>query len=235
MKIDVVGSGCTWTRGLSTSFVINDEILFDVPLGSFKSLMHDYNLEKINYIIISHFHSDHFNDIHLVLDYIFNRYPNKKLTIIAPNGCFERICTLFRLIEVSYLEEYLKDLEFIVCENGKKFKLGQYDFKCFKMTHGKVDAYGFIIDHNNVKVGFTGDTAMCNNVHKILKKTKGCFIDCANVQPNNKHLSVGEVVELSHEYSDCKLFLVHLSIYSIEQLEKLNIQYPHQSEVINIE
>ena len=108
MKIDVVGCGCTWTRQLSTSFIINDEILFDTPQGSFKTLLHNYNLSKINYIFISHFHSDHFLDLHLVLDYIFNHYPDKKLTIFAPAGCCERLCGLFRLIEVAYLEEVLR-------------------------------------------------------------------------------------------------------------------------------
>lgn len=236
MKIDVVGSCCTWTRELSTSFIINDEILFDVPEGSFKSLMHDYGFEKIKYIVISHFHSDHFIDIHLVLDYIFNHYPDKKLTIIAPAGCFERLCTLFRLIEVSYLEELLKNrVTFIVCENGKKFKLGEYDFKCYKMTHGNLDAYGFIIEHNKIKVGFTGDTAMCNNVHKILKKVNSCFIDSANTQQNNKHLSAGEVVSLQKEYPDCKLHFVHLSSFSAKEFDKLGLCYPKQGDVINIE
>ena len=88
MKIDVVGSMCTWTKKLSTSYIINDEILFDTPQGTFKTLFEDYDILKTNYIIISHFHSDHFMDIHLVMDYLYH-HTKKKITIIAPKGCRE--------------------------------------------------------------------------------------------------------------------------------------------------
>lgn len=235
MKIDIVGSACTWVKPLSTSFIINDEILFDCPQGSFKTLMNDYKLDKIKYIIITHFHSDHFMDLHLVFDYLFRNFPQSRFTVIAPKGCFERLCSLFRLIEVAYLEEYLKErVCFIDSENGKKIKLGNYNFKCFKMVHGSLDAYGFIID-DGVKVGFTGDTSMCNNVHKILKKSKACFIDTANFEIDKKHLSVSEVMNLKQEYPDCKLHMVHICTPSAKEITKLGETYPKQAEIIEIE
>jgi len=236
MKIDVVGNGCTWTKELSTSFIINDEILYDVPQGSFKRIMHEYDLSKINYIIISHFHSDHFADLHIVLDYLFNNYPDKNYTIIAPKGCYERICSLFRIFEVSYREQYLKErVTFIDCENGKKFKLGGFKFKAFQMFHRNLDCFGFVIEENGVKVGFTSDTAMCNNVRKILKASKACFIDSSNVQPNNKHLSYQEVLSLQEEFPDCKIHMIHLSEDAMKQLDSLKKAYPKEKDVIYID
>ena len=235
MKIDVIGNGCTWTKELSTSYIINDEILFDVPQGSFKTLFKKYNLDKINYIIISHFHSDHFGDLHIVLDYIFNCRPDAKPTIIAPAGCKEKICAMFRLFEISYFEEYLKErVNFITLENLSKFKLDKYKLKSFKMTHANIDSYGIIIEENGVKVGFSGDTSMCNNVRKILKKSQACFIDSANIDKNNKHLSVSEVNELEKEFTECKVYRIHLSDLAINELNKNRIYYPKQGETIEI-
>lgn len=236
MKIQIVGSSCTWTRELSTSYIINDEILFDVPQGSFKTLYLDYGFDKISTIVISHFHSDHFADLHIVLDYIFRHFPKRKLTILAPKGCAQRVQAMFRLFELSHLLPHLEEfVTFIECENGKKLKLGKYSFKCFKMLHGSLDSYGFLIDEGGNKVGFTGDTAMCNNLHKILKKAKVCFIDTAGVEVTQKHLCVGEVVGLAKEYPDCNLVKIHLSSYAMQELDYLGESYSRDGDVVIVE
>lgn len=234
MKIDLVGCMCTWTKKLSTSYIINDEILFDVPQGSFKTIFEDYDLMKIKYIIISHFHSDHFMDIHLVIDYIYHHSKNK-ITIIAPKGCRERLSSMFKIVEVTYLENVLDQMyTFIECENNKIIKLGDYKIKAFKMVHQNLDCYGFTISDKFVTVGFTADSAMCNNVRKIISKSKATFIDCSSTEINNKHLSADEVHALIKEFSNCKIYPVHRSIYSEARLDELGIFYPHQADIINI-
>ncbi len=234
MKIDVVGSMCTWVLDLSTSYIINDEFLFDAPQGSFKTLMNVYDLSKIKYIIISHFHSDHFMDLHLVIDFIAHHSNVPKIKIIAPKGCKERLITLFRLIEISYLEEELnKKYEFIDAENNKIIKFDGYKIKCFKMLHNNLDSFGFLIEKDGVCVGFSGDTANCNNVRKIISKSKAVFIDTSNVAQNNKHLSIGEVATLANEFTDCKFYAIHLSVYSLNELKNHPALYhPKQGEVI---
>lgn len=233
MKIDIVGNGCTWTKQLSTSFIINDLLLFDVPEGSFKTIFHNYDLKKIRYIIISHFHSDHFLDIHLLLDFIFRHYSDRHLTIVAPKGCKERLISLFKLIEVPHLIAPLQErIEFVDLENGKKIKLGDLSLKAYRMAHKDLDAYGFIIEQYDTSVGFTGDTSMCNNVRKILKKSKACFIDSANINPDNKHLCLQEVAQLEKEFPDCKLYRIHLSLDSFKQLDLEKTYYPKEGETI---
>lgn len=234
MKIDVVGCMCTWTKNLSSSYIINDELMFDIPQGSFKTLFEDYDILKTKYIIISHFHSDHFMDIHLVLDF-FVHHSKEKLTIIAPKGCKERLKTMFRLVEVSYLEEALNDITFIECENNKIINLGDYKIKMFKMLHNNLDAYGFTIQQNGITIGFSGDSAMCNNVRKIISKSKVAFIDCAQVKVTNKHLCVEEVKGLIKDYPSCKIYPTHMSIFSIKELDKAGLPYPKQSDIVIVE
>jgi len=235
VKIDVVGSMCSWVKELSTSFIINDEILFDIPQGSFKTLLIDYDLTKIKHIIISHFHSDHFADIHLVLKYMDKCLKNN-ITIIAPKGCREHLISMFKIFEISYLQKFLDEkVNFIECENNKIIKLGNYKFKCFKMLHNDLDAYGFTIEVEGKTVGFTGDSAMCNNVHKILKKSQAAFVDSANVSVNNKHLCVGEVNQLSKEYSNCKIYAIHLAKHSLAELiQNTQLAHPKEGETIII-
>ena len=234
MKIDVVGSMCTWTKKLSTSFIINDEIIFDVPQGTFKTLFVDYDILKTKIIIISHFHSDHFMDLHLVLDYIYHHTDNR-ITLIAPKGCKERLSQLFKIIEIPYLEDMIVNrVDFIDCENNKIVKTNGYKIKIFKMQHINLDSYGFTIEKDGVNIGFSGDSAMCNNIRKIVAKSNAAFIDCAQTKINNKHLSAQEIKGLTDEFPDCKIYPVHLSIFSIEELKKLKIPFPEQGQIIEV-
>ena len=234
MKIDVVGSKCTWVKDLSTSYIINDEILFDVPQGSFKTLLNDYDLKKIKVVIISHFHSDHFGDIHLVLDVLSRT--KQKITIIAPRTCKERLIEMFKIFEVRFLESYISNyVDFIEEENNKIIKIEGYKIKCFKMEHIDVDSFGFTIEKDDKIIGFSGDTCMCNNVRKILKKSQIAFVDSSHLAVNNKHLCVGEVNLLAQEFPSCKIYAVHLSSPAEKELkENTNLYHPCQSEVVEI-
>lgn len=235
MKIDVVGCHCTWMIDLSTSFIINDEIALDAPQGSFKTLLTKYDITKIKYIFITHFHSDHFMDTHLLLDYLCHHCKNQRITIVAPKGCKERLFEMFKVVEVSYLENYINEMvDFIECENNKKFVLDGYKIKVFKMTHQNLDAYGYTIEKDNVKVGFTGDTCMCNNVYKIIKASKMVFIDASNVEPNHKHLSAQEVIDLSNEFKDTKIIPVHMSKFSKPILQE-HMMLPYEGQVFYID
>lgn len=236
MKVTIVGNMCTWTKELSTSYILNDDMLIDLPQGSFKTLYNDYDLNKIDYLLITHFHSDHFADIHLLLDIFFKRFDNKKLTILAPKGCKERIVQMLKLFEVGYIEKYLDDsVTFLDITDRATYKLSPYKIKAFKMQHKSLDAYGFIISDGKVKVGFSGDSIMCNSVHKILKHSLVAFIDSASVEPNNSHLTVKEVEDLSKEYSEVKIYPVHLSYKSQEELEKTGLEKTYPGQVVEIE
>ena len=54
MRIKIIGCSVTWSKENSTSFLINENLLFDVPQGSFKTLYHENDLTKTDFIIISH-------------------------------------------------------------------------------------------------------------------------------------------------------------------------------------
>lgn len=232
MKIDLVGNHCTWTKELSTSYIINDNMLFDVPLGSFKTLFNDYDIKKVEYIVISHFHSDHFGDLFLILD-VFSKL-GKPLTILAPKGCRQRIEMIMRAMDVTHLIPALDNFTFIDAENRKIVKMGKYKIKCFSVLHENLDAYGYVID-DGAKIGFSGDSAMCNNIRKIAKASQAMFIDSSSVVQNNKHLATFEVANLAKEFENTKFYPVHLSSNSQQTLKDFSLECTFQGQTIVIE
>ena len=231
MKVTIVGNHCTWTRALSTSFLINDELIVDVPQGSFKSLYRDYGLDNIKYILITHFHSDHFADLHLVIDILSRR--KGKYVILAPKGCKERLFSIFHAFGVPHLKKPVEEkFEFLECENGKSYSLGKYKIKTYKMIHGSLDAYGYIIDDGRVKVGFSGDTCMCNSLLKIIKKSNAIFIDASKIDENLNHLSVNEVLNLSREYKNTTFYPVHISDATKKLVKDFGLNETSEGQII---
>lgn len=230
MKIDIVGNHCTWTKDLCTSFVINDNMLFDVPQGSFGTLKRDYNLEKIDYIIISHFHSDHFGDLFLFIE---NMNPAKSVTIIAPKMCKERLLAQLKIYSISHNAYRLDNVKFIDAENNKIINLEGYKIKCYSVCHEGLDAYGYVID-DGVKVGFSGDSCMCNNIRKIASKSRAMFIDASSIEENKKHLATYQIKELSQEFPQTTFYPVHLSIGSEKTLNNFGLITTKQGQQIII-
>lgn len=64
MKVRVIGSGSMWTSYNSASYMIDDDILIDVPNGMCKNLFRmGINPRLIKNVLITHFHGDHYFDM----------------------------------------------------------------------------------------------------------------------------------------------------------------------------
>ena len=64
MKIKVIGSGSMWAGYNSASYMIDDDILVDMPNGMCKNMFRmNINPRNIVNVLITHFHGDHYFDI----------------------------------------------------------------------------------------------------------------------------------------------------------------------------
>ena len=130
-----------------------------------------------------------------------------------------------------HLKKYIDDhVTFIDCEDEKVVTLGQYKIKIYKVLHNWHDAYGFVIEKDGKKIGFSGDSAMCENLLKIIKESEAVFIDSSNIDSNNKHLSANEVMALSKEYPSCRFIPVHMTYRSRELLQK-ELEIPKEGQI----
>lgn len=80
--------GCT-TR-CNTSILV-DDILFDIGMGTVKQIERlKIYTKSINYLVLSHFHADHFLDIpNLLIGRGIRKETENKFTIIGPIGTRE--------------------------------------------------------------------------------------------------------------------------------------------------
>lgn len=232
MKVTVVGTSCTWFKRNNTSYIIDDDILLDVPEGSYKDIVKNIDIISLKGVLISHLHTDHALDLHIITTRFMreNHGRTTPLKIYAPKGTFDKIIGLHKLFYASddecEKESYAGKVEFIDIEDGMTFDIGEYNVTVYKVEHGKPESFAFSFkDKNGKVVGFSGDTRVCDNLHKMLDVSNYAFVEMSAVKPHMAHISINEFVELSNKYENVKMFPVHTSDECQEFAIKKGLNY----------
>lgn len=245
MIVDVIGTSCTWFERNNTSFVIDKSIILDTPNGSYKNIIKVMDFFKAEAILISHLHSDHFQDLHCfttqILRWAKKQGRTEKLRIYGPKGMLDALTKIMELtsasVEETKKEMYYDTMEFIDLYDGQVIELKDYSVEVCRMMHGRTESYGFIFkDKNNQKVSFSCDTSMCENLEKMLSSSKYAFVDTAlqTGLRNDRHLSIDEFMELEKKYDGCKMFPVHTCDENQEKAIDLGLNYLIDGEVVEL-
>ena len=220
MKVFVVGNGCTWFTRNDTSFIIDDKILLDTPTGSYKDILKHIDIFKLEAIIISHFHADHFGDFRIFATRFMreSEYQGRtqKLKVFGPVGILDKLIAHNTLMCGSEDERdknnLKKHIEFVELVDGDEFDVLGYHVQALSVDHGKVPCLAFLFtDENNKKIAFSGDTKECDALIDILKKSDVAFVDMAATELSRSHLDTESFVRLQEKYINCKMFPIHMS------------------------
>ena len=227
MRVRLVGRGHSWTKkSLCTSFVVDEKILVDVPQGSFKKLYFTTNIENVHTIIITHMHSDHWFDLHVIGCIITHRASTDKVVIYGPRKLKKALELQYKIGETSYIYNRLKSrVIFKTLRDGAEYTLPGYKMKAYKVEHCGIDAYGVVIRDSETSVGFTGDATLCEGVNGIVKDSSLVFIDSSNLYVDSKeHMSIRDFEHYRDVYPDKYFVPVHMSDNVVEYLEHNGIE-----------
>ena len=208
MKLKTVGTGALSVKERSSCSLIDDKILVDCGNGILKTLLEqNVDISKIETLLITHLHGDHFLDIpFLIMQRGFMSAENE-LTIYGPEGIEDAVATL---ISLSYAEikdwtirrdkAKVKFVEFKLLDNVEV--IDNYFVDSFKVMHGDFEpAYGFIVRKDDKAIGFSGDSLYCENIDKIINQSDISVLDMSFVEKSNKHMSVQDVEILSKKHN----------------------------------
>lgn len=226
MKVKLIGKGNSWTKDvLCTSYLINNDILLDIPEGSFKTIMNEIDINELSAVIISHMHSDHWLDFHLLAcKIIYNRNNVEKIKLYVPSNFEERLKKLCEIIETPQVYfDLMKRVELINIKESKNIKLKDLNINSFEMRHSDLECYGFTFSDNHCTIGFTCDTGICESVDKIINQSNLIFIDCSNIkQRGNNHLSIEVLDQYKVKFPNKKFIPIHQSDEVVEYLKIKN-------------
>lgn len=241
MKVTMVGTSCTWYSKNNTSFIIDDNMLFDISSGNYKDVIKSLDIFDLNAIFISHLHADHVGDLYVIttryIRELKKRDKKEKLRIYGPKGLAEFIVDYCRLCFGSADEldlNLLKNtIDFIEVYDGFVFEEGEYKIKALKMLHGNMDCYGYMFDDKKGKViSFSADTSKCDNLLQMLNNSNYAFVDMAAVSENIHHLHVDGFISLENTYKNCKMIPVHISDQAYELAKSYNMELHNDGDII---
>jgi ribonuclease BN (tRNA processing enzyme) len=243
MDITFLGTGNFATDRKCTSFVIDNQILFDIGYGITNALReNNLDTKDIRYLIISHFHGDHIGDIvHFLTRRLSKKESELPLTIIAPIGAKE----IVRKYLTAHFANDIKDIEkfipyydkcvdnIVEIKNGGQYKNDKFEIEAFKTLHSP-ESLGYIIKANNCKIGCSGDTEMCESLLQNIKNADNWVINCSHEKGDNKrNMSATEIIKIASGYKNKKFFGVHRNDYVIENLPT-NLFLPNDNDTVSI-
>ena len=243
MKVFAVGTGCNWFTRNNTSFILDDKILFDTPNGSYKQIIKNVDLFSLEGIIITHFHSDHFADMHVIATRFMRESDRigrkEKIKIYGPKGMLDELIEINRIFysapDELNKDNFLKHIDFVEVKAGDEFELCGYKVKVYEMNHFDIYALGYTFtDKNSVTVAFSGDTKDCESLQNMLAVSKVAFVDMAAPTPAKAHLDTEGFVKLQEQFSNCKMYPVHTSDMSLKFAKDNNLNIVNDGDTIII-
>jgi len=222
MKIKVLGTGAVPSSRRSCGYLIDGCILLDNPNGGWKLMENiGYDLLGIDDILITHFHADHYFDMPFVF---LSREgsTDKTLRIYCGESGPQYID---RSLELAFpdLYQFVKGIP-IEYHHEDSFTIKNYSVRRYPVIHGNLpDCYSYVFDDGRQKVGFSGDSCLCEGLIDAIKGCRHFIVECSKgsesaMKGGKAHMSVADLEKLLDMYPDCRFYTTHMTTASRQEL-----------------
>ena len=184
-----------------SSALVDDKILIDFCPDFVTALnTYDKDITKIEILLQTHPHSDHFDGGHFVTrwsEYAAKNLPH--LRIVASQKCLERMSEMIKANENIdiFSKTWQKDLNISLCplEHGQTTEIDDYFITAIESLHSvSQGSVLFLIEREGKKILYATDTVELSD--KALEALSGQNIDCVvldhtygNVENSDGHLN----------------------------------------------
>lgn len=229
MKVKMIGTGSIYVKERSACCLVDERILVDCGNGTIKTLL-QFNIDftKIDTLLITHLHGDHFLDIPFLI-MLRNSYNlQNEFKIYCPRGTEE---TVGKIIELAFpdindwteLRDKVK-VRFIEFDNLNNAEVVPgYFVNSYNVIHGEIkNAYGYTIKNNDKVIGVSGDSAYCNNIENIVKESDIAILDTSLINGNNLHMGINDIELILSKYNK-RIVATHMREETKTQLKEMKI------------
>lgn len=241
MRLTFIGTGTMGSTTRCNTSILIDDILFDAGSGTVKQIERlNIYTKAINYVVISHFHADHFLDIpnFLIGRKVRNELENK-ITFIGPVGLKKKTMELMNFTHGDGDEhrydnmEEKYNLEFVELQNEEAYCADNFKITAYSLNHGRCKIVnGYLLEKENNSISYACDTSICENFYKMCKKSDYMISDVSGLKTSQMHMGLEDYIKLHEQYRNCKFFAVHRGDYDTSGIDTVN--FPNDGENIEI-
>jgi phosphoribosyl 1,2-cyclic phosphodiesterase len=177
------------------------------------------NPMKVNILMVSHCHTDHYTDAEVILEAMTKGMTRKKGTIIGSRSVIDGYENWGPCISKYHLSKP----EVVVLEDGEHKLFDNLDITATKTMHGDPKAVGFKVEYDNFTISYTTDTEYFPELHK---NHEGADVLIASViragsERIRGHMSVDDFEVLVNEVKPKLAIMTHLGM-------KFIMEYPER-------
>lgn len=242
MKVTFIGTGTMGCTTRCNTSVLVDDILFDIGMGTVKQIERlKIYVKSIRYLVISHFHADHFLDIpNLLIGRGIRKETNDyKLIIIGPVGLRKKTIDLMTFTHGDGNEhkydkiEEKYNIEFIELNNEEHYCTDKFKITALSLKHGTcLPVNGYILEKGGKNISYACDTIFCENYCKMCDISNYIFSDVNGLKSTDVHMGLENYKELCAKNLNCKFYAIHRSDYDVNDID--NIKFPNDGEILEI-
>jgi len=204
------------------------KILLDAGFGIIRRLIDlGFNLQEIDLVFVSHFHTDHFADVfplvhsRWVEDIYKNCSKHKKLIMVGPKGLKKR----WRLWRKIFWVEPKEDYPVLFREGKRKMSLGQSKISIFPVKHVRWFAsVGIVIRYQGKKLVYTGDIGSKHSFKDLIKTCQEADLlitEASYEKPTPNHYTIKQVKKLAEKAKINKVLVVHTRPQHLERVRQV--------------
>jgi ribonuclease BN (tRNA processing enzyme) len=206
--------------GAASSYLVRSDdtaVLLDVGSGSFAKLELAIDYTRLDAVVVSHMHADHFFDLvpfRYALKYGHLR-PGRRLPLWLPPGGRISLDALRRAVSIDVPADFF-DALFEVREYDpvKPLRVRDFDLR-FVRTRHYVEAYAIRVERDSAAVAYSADTAPCDAVIELARASSVFLCEAAlglgTEDGERGHLSAEEAGEMAAAAGARRLLLTHYS------------------------
>lgn len=243
MKVTFIGTGTMGCVTRCNTSILVDDILFDMGMGTVKQIERlKIYTKAVKYLVITHFHGDHFLDLPNLLfgRWIRKEHETYKLIIIGPVGLRKKVVDLMCFSfgdgnEHKYdnIEERF-NVEFIELSNEQQYITDRFRITALALKHGVcIQNQGYLLEKDNKKIAYACDTTLCDNYYKMCGTSDYLFSDVTGLKTTDYHMGLEDCMQLAMKYTNCTFYAVHRADYDTRGIE--GIVFPNDGDIVKID
>lgn len=225
--------------------VDNKKILLDIGPTTISRLIDmEIELDSIDILFISHYHTDHFADflpfVHARMNKdMRNKKEHKRLMIFGPKDIKDKYLKLRKIFWPEQNEDYPLDFY----EDIYELTIGNVQFQTFEVKHVPwFQSVGIKIIYNNKSFVYTGDIGSNHDIDSLkalVRDVDLLLIDAGYIRKTPNHFTVEQIIEIVGDANVKKAIGTHLSEKNVhiqnEQIKEYgNIQLAEDLMEVNI-
>ena len=193
--------------------------------------------ERLDVVVISHFHADHTFGWPFLLLEVLSRGRDRPLFVVGPPEVEAFLATMMGVAGVPDVQEHahaLLDLRYVEVDLSWQ-QAGPLRFRAVEVEHVPyLRCFGYLFDGGGRTIGYSGDARPCPGLDELAGASDVLVLECNGPHPSPKtHMEIEDVKTLRDRFPGVPFVLTHLG-HGVDGAGIADVVVPEDFQTIDL-